>query len=85
MISFARLLREAAETFFDGVEPLRAIAGVALPVVQTHLSNIYAKKAFRNESVLAPVRVGAVAASFGHHSYFVAVEALLRHVDHESS
>lgn len=59
-----------------------AIAGVGLPVVETHLSNIHAREPFRRESVLAPVCLGVVA-GFGRHSYFVAFDALLRHLDHD--
>lgn len=56
-----------------------AIAGIGLPVVETHLSNVHAREAFRRESVLAPVCLGVVA-GFGRDSYFVALEALLRHL-----
>ncbi len=56
-----------------------AIAGVGLPVVETHLSNVHAREPFRRESVLAPVCVGVVA-GFGRHSYFVALDALLRYL-----
>jgi 3-dehydroquinate dehydratase-2 len=61
-----------------------AIAGISLPVVETHLSNVHAREPFRHETVLAPVCVGVVA-GFGRHSYFVALEALLRHLGHETS
>lgn len=54
-----------------------AIAGTELTVIETHLSNIHAREAFRHTSVLAPVCLGVVA-GFGRNSYFVAAEALLR-------
>lgn len=60
-----------------------AISGVKLPVVETHLSNVHSREAFRHETVLAPVCLGVVA-GFGRHSYFVALEALLRHLGHEA-
>lgn len=61
-----------------------AISGVGLPVVETHLSNVHAREPFRKESVLAPVCLGVVA-GFGRHSYFVALDALLRHLGHETT
>ncbi|MGH9134898.1 MAG: type II 3-dehydroquinate dehydratase [Ilumatobacteraceae bacterium] len=56
-----------------------AISGTGLAVVETHLSNVHAREEFRHTSVLAPVCVGVVA-GFGRHSYFVALEALLRYL-----
>ena len=56
-----------------------AISGTGLTVVETHLSNIHAREEFRHTSVLAPVCVGVVA-GFGRNSYFVALDALLRHL-----
>ena len=60
-----------------------AIAGISLPVIETHLSNVHAREAFRRESVLAPVCLGVVA-GFGRNSYFVALDAMLRHLGHET-
>ena len=54
-----------------------AIAGTGLAVIETHLSNVQAREDFRHKSVLAPVCLGVVA-GFGRHSYFVALDALLR-------
>lgn len=59
-----------------------AIAGIGLPVIETHLSNVHAREDFRHKSMLAPVCLGVVA-GFGRNSYFVALEALLRHLGHE--
>jgi 3-dehydroquinate dehydratase-2 len=56
-----------------------AIAGTGLVVVETHLSNVHAREPFRHTSVLSAVCLGVVA-GFGRHSYFVALDALIRHL-----
>ena len=57
-----------------------AIAGIELPVVETHLSNVHAREEFRHRSVLSAVCIGVVA-GFGAASYAVALEGLVRHLD----
>lgn len=56
-----------------------AIAATALPVVETHLSNVAAREPFRHVSVIAPVCIGAVS-GFGADSYRVAFDALTAHL-----
>lgn len=52
-----------------------AIVACGLPVVEVHLSNVYAREEFRHRSMLAPVCIGQVA-GFGWRSYLVALYAL---------
>ena len=53
-----------------------AIAAIATPVVEVHISSILAREEFRHQSLIAPVVRGSIM-GFGMESYRLAVEHII--------
>ena len=53
-----------------------ALASLAAPIVEVHLSNVYKRESFRHSSVVAPVATGQIA-GLGWRGYLLALEWLL--------
>ncbi|MEO2006085.1 MAG: type II 3-dehydroquinate dehydratase [Candidatus Poribacteria bacterium] len=54
-----------------------ALAALAVPVIEIHLSNVAARESFRHHSYVAPIAAGTIA-GFGPHSYALALDAMIR-------
>ena len=57
-----------------------AVAGCALPCVDVHMTNVYAREEFRHNQVIAPVAVGQVS-GFGEDVYRLGVTALISYLE----
>ncbi len=56
-----------------------AISSIDVPVIELHISNVHAREEFRHTSVLSAVCLGVIA-GFGRHSYFNALDSMVRHL-----
>lgn len=54
-----------------------AIKGSGVPVIETHISNVHAREAFRHHSHISPV-AKAVMAGFGVNGYALAIAGLVQ-------
>lgn len=56
-----------------------ALLGVAIPFIELHLSNVFAREPFRHHSYLSDIAVGVIS-GFGAQSYELALDAALARV-----
>lgn len=56
-----------------------ALAGVQIPTVEVHLSNVYQRENFRHHSYIAPVAIGQIS-GFGVDSYRLGLQALVSYL-----
>ena len=57
-----------------------AIASISIPVVEIHLTNVYAREEFRHNSMIAPVCVGQIC-GFKDKSYEIGMIALVNYMN----
>jgi 3-dehydroquinate dehydratase-2 len=61
-----------------------ALAASGHPFVEVHLSNVYAREPFRHHSLLSDLAVGVIA-GFKSSSYLFGLEALVDHLEENST
>lgn len=54
-----------------------AFAAVAIPFIEVHLSNVFARESFRHHSYLSDLAIGVIC-GFGSSSYALALEAAIQ-------
>jgi 3-dehydroquinate dehydratase-2 len=56
-----------------------ALAAVRIPFVEVHLSNVFAREAFRHKSYFTDIAVGIIS-GLGAKGYELALEYALQHI-----
>ncbi|MFL5762697.1 MAG: type II 3-dehydroquinate dehydratase [Bacteroidia bacterium] len=74
--SFDGIILNAGGYTHTSVALRDAIAGISSPVIEVHISNVYAREEFRHQSLIAPKCKGSIS-GFGLDSYRLAIESFL--------
>ncbi|MCB0515786.1 MAG: type II 3-dehydroquinate dehydratase [Chitinophagales bacterium] len=70
------IILNAAAYSHTSVALADAVAAVPAPVIEVHISNVFARETHRHHSFLSPLAKGIIA-GFGLDSYRLAVEAIM--------
>ena len=57
-----------------------ALSAVKVPFIEVHLSNVYAREAFRHHSYFTDIAVGVIS-GLGAHGYTLALDYALQHIN----
>jgi len=76
------VINPAALTHY-GLSLHDALVDSELPIIEVHLSNIYAREEWRAESVIAPIAKGQIS-GLGWQGYIIALETLVAELKGES-
>jgi 3-dehydroquinate dehydratase-2 len=79
MGSAAGILINPAGFTHSSVALRDALSAVSLPVIEIHLSNVYAREAFRQHSYISPIAMGVIS-GLGGHGYLLALDAMAAHL-----
>ncbi|NQT95087.1 MAG: type II 3-dehydroquinate dehydratase [Candidatus Omnitrophica bacterium] len=71
---FSAIVMNPAAYTHTSVAIRDAVSAIDIPVIEVHISNIYAREEFRHTSLIAPVAQGHIA-GFGVQSYILGLEA----------
>ena len=75
--SYAGIVLNAGGYTHTSVAIADAVAAIKTPVIEVHISNIYAREEYRHHSLMAKSCLGVVA-GFGLDSYKMAINAFLK-------
>jgi 3-dehydroquinate dehydratase-2 len=81
---FEAIVINAAAYTHTSVALRDAIAGVSVPTIEIHISNVHAREEFRRQSLLAAVCRGQIC-GFGSYSYILGLEAAINVIESSKS